>query len=138
MITRWIATAALLLSLLCSCKPSGGVPQQEASGRIKEITASQLQNWIATGQAILLIDVREDSEWQDGHAANATHIPRMALSGRIETAAPDKTARIVLYCLGGGRSAAAAATLQRMGYTNVFSLAGGFKQYRLTGLPVQS
>jgi rhodanese-related sulfurtransferase len=137
MITRWILTGALLFSLLCSCKPPGGVPQQDASDRIKEITTSQLQDWIATGQGMALIDVREDSEWQDGHAANAMHIPRLALSGRIRTAAPDKSARIVLYCLGGGRSAAAAATLQRLGYTNVFSLAGGFKQYRRAGLAVQ-
>jgi rhodanese-related sulfurtransferase len=137
MITRWIVPAALLIGLMCSCNPSGGVPQQDASGRINEITTSQLQDWMAAGQTMTLIDVREDSEWQDGHAANATHIPRLALPGRIETAVPDKTARIVLYCLGGGRSATAAATLQRLGYRNVFSLAGGFKQYRLAGLPVQ-
>jgi rhodanese-related sulfurtransferase len=92
------------------------------------------KRWIAT---VTLIDVREDNEWQGGHAASAMHISRWTLSGNIGTVAPDKTARIVLYCLGGVRSAAAAATLQRMGYTNVFSLTGGFRNYQLAGLPIQ-
>jgi rhodanese-related sulfurtransferase len=65
------------------------------------------------------------------------HISRGTLTGRIGSVVPDKTARIVLYCLGGVRSAAAAETLQKMGYTNVYSLTGGFKNYQLAGLPVQ-
>jgi rhodanese-related sulfurtransferase len=71
------------------------------------------------------------------HAAAAIHIPRWTLSGKIGTVVPDKTARIVLYCLGGVRPAAAAASLQKMGYTNVFSLTGGFKNYQLAGLPIR-
>jgi rhodanese-related sulfurtransferase len=92
---------------------------------------------MTTGQAFTLIDVREDNEWQAGHAAAAIHISRWTLSGRIGTVVPDKTARIVLYCLGGVRSAAAAGALQKMGYTNVFSLTGGFMHYQLEGLPIQ-
>jgi rhodanese-related sulfurtransferase len=146
--TRWIATVALILSLLCSCRPSSG-PEYQASQResstaakdaaeqIKEISTSQLKDWMATGQTLTLIDVREDNEWQGGHAATAMHISRWTLSGKIGAVVPDKTARIVLYCLGGVRSAASAATLQKMGYTNVFSLAGGFKNYQLAGLPIQ-
>ena len=146
--TRWGATVALILSLLCSCGSSGqpeyqasqrqfSTPAKDASEQIKEISISQLKNWMTTGLAFTLIDVREDNEWQEGHVATALHIPRWTVSGRIGTVVPDKTARIVLYCLGGARSAAAAEALQKMGYTNVFSLTGGFKNYQLAGLPIQ-
>jgi rhodanese-related sulfurtransferase len=146
--TRWAATVALILSLLCSCGSSGGpesqasqrqfsTPTKDASEQIKEISTSHLKAWMTTGQTFTLIDVREDNEWQEGHAAMALHIPRWTVSGRIGIVVPDKTARIVLYCLGGARSAAAAESLQKMGYTNVYSLAGGFKNYQLAGLPMQ-
>jgi rhodanese-related sulfurtransferase len=138
---KWIAAGALILSLLCSCRSSSGPaslpPARDASDRIKEVSTSQLKDWMSTGQPLTPIDVREENEWQAGHAATAIHIPRMALPGAIGTAVPDKTARIVLYCLGGVRSAAAAGALQKMGYTNVFSLTGGFMHYQLEGLPIQ-
>jgi rhodanese-related sulfurtransferase len=145
---RWIATVTLILSPLCSCESSRGpelqaakreasIPANGVSEQIKEISTSQLKEWMTTGQTFTLIDVREDNEWQGGHAASAMHISRWTLSGNIGTVAPDKTARIVLYCLGGVRSAASAVTLQRMGYSNVFSLAGGFRNYQLAGLPIQ-
>ena len=144
---RWIAPVALILSLSCSCRsgrPEYQASQRESSTRpkdaseqIKEISTSQLKDWMTTGQPFTLIDVWEDNEWQAGHAVAAIHIPRWTLSGKIGTVVPDKTARIVLYCLGGVRSAAAAAALQKMGYTNVFSLTGGFKMYQLAGLPIQ-
>jgi rhodanese-related sulfurtransferase len=146
--TRWIAIMALISSLLCSCRSAGGpeyqasqresaIPAKDASEQIKEISTSQLKDWMTTGQAFTLIDVREDNEWQEGHAATAIHISRWTLSGRIGTVVPDKSACIVLYCLGGVRSAAAAEALQKMGYTTVFSLTGGFKNYQLAGLPIQ-
>jgi rhodanese-related sulfurtransferase len=146
--TSQIATVALIACISFSCGSSGegkrqdsgretSPPAKDASEEIKEVSTSQLKDWLATGQPLTLIDVREDNEWQGGHAAAATHISRWTLSDRIGTVVPDKNARIVLYCLGGVRSAAAAATVQRMGYTNVFSLAGGFKGYQLAGLPIQ-
>jgi rhodanese-related sulfurtransferase len=146
--TRSIAIAALMSSLLCSCGSSGqpgyqssqkesSVPAKDPTEQIKEVSTSQLKGWMTAGQPLTLIDVREDNEWQAGHAAAAIHISRWTLSGKIGTVVPDKTARIVLYCLGGVRSAAAAAALQKMGYTNVFSLTGGFKMYQLAGLPIQ-
>ena len=145
---RWIAVVTLVLSPLCSCQSSDG-PQQQASKQaastpargageqIKEISTSQLRDWMAAGEKFLLIDVREDNEWQAGHAATAMHISRWTLSSKIGMVVPDKTARIVLYCLGGGRSATGAETLQKIGYVNVFSLKGGFKNYQLAGLPIQ-
>ena len=146
--TRSIAIAALMSSLLCSCGSSGQpgyqssqkespVPAKDPTEQIKEVSTSQLKGWMTAGQPLTLIDVREDNEWQAGHAAAAIHISRWTLSGKIGTVVPDKTARIVLYCLGGVRSAADAAALQKMGYTNVFSLTGGFKMYQLAGLPIQ-
>ena len=139
---------ALILSLLCSCGSSGGpesqasqgespIPAKDASEQIKEISIFQLKDWMTTGQAFTLIDVREDNEWQAGHAATAIHISRWTLSGKIGTVVPDKTARIVLYCLGGARSAAAAEVIQELGYTNAFSMTGGFKNDQLAGVPIQ-
>jgi rhodanese-related sulfurtransferase len=110
---------------------------QEAKSRIKEISASQLKTWMDSEQKLLLIDVREDSEWQAGHAVSAIHIGRGTLEREIEKAAPDKAQRVALYCQSGSRSALAADTLQKMGYTNVFSLAGGYSSYQASGLPSQ-
>ena len=110
---------------------------QEAKSRIKEVSAPQLKEWMDSGQKLLLIDVREDSEWQAGHAASAVHIGRGTLEREIEKGAPDKAQRIVLYCHGGSRSALAADTLQKMGYTNITSLAGGYSSYQAAGLPSQ-
>lgn len=145
---RWIAFTALLLVFLCSCQSSGGsssqtadrqssVPARDPSERVKEVSPEQLKDWMATKQPFTLIDVREDNEWQAGHAAAAMHISRWTLSGRITAIVPDKTTLIVLYCKGGARSAASAVVLQKMGYTNVFSLAGGFIKYQGAGLPIQ-
>lgn len=146
--TRWIAAGALSLGLLC-WRPMPAAAAQQGPAResasaangpseeVKQISTSELKDWMMKHRKFTLIDVREDNEWQAGHAANAIHISRWTLPSKIGTAVPDKNAHIVLYCLGGVRSAAAAATLQKMGYTNVFSLSGGFRSYQLAGLPVE-
>ncbi len=137
------AFVTLIAGGLCSCGPSGvsektsAVAAKATAHQIKEVSPQELQNWMSTGKQFTLIDVREDDEWQTGHAAAALHISRWTLSGRISSVVPDKAACIVLYCKGGVRSAASAAALQKLGYTNVFSLAGGFKNYQLAGLPAQ-
>ena len=115
-----------------------GYGQVDSGGAgVKEISASELTDWVAGSQKFILIDVREDSEWQAGHAAAALHLKLATVADRIGSVAPDKGARIVLYCLVGARSANAAGTLRKMGYTNVFSLAGGFRSYQRAGLPVR-
>jgi rhodanese-related sulfurtransferase len=139
-IIRVIALAVMASGLCLAQSPSGTSFQgmvQEAKSRIKEASTSQLKEWMDSGQKLILIDVREDSEWQAGHAASAAHVGRGILERGIETAAPDKAQRIVLYCHSGARSALAADTLQKMGYTNVFSLAGGYVSYQAAGLPSQ-
>ncbi len=82
------------------------------------------------------IDVREADEWQEGHIPGASHVPRGFLESRIETAAPDKDAPVVLYCASGNRSAFAAKTLQELGYDDVYSLAGGFTDWKRNGFDV--
>lgn len=126
---------ALAAALCCSCRPDFPPSVKEAKARIREIAAADWKAWAASAQRPVLIDVREDSEWQAGHAAGALHIARWTLADRIGAAVPDKTTRIVLYCQSGVRSALAADWLQKMGYTNVFSLAGGFEAYQLARLP---
>jgi rhodanese-related sulfurtransferase len=136
---KWIAGTILVLSWLCSCRSSSGPEQQKSTTvtGVQEISVPQLNNWMATAQPLVLLDVREDDEWQAGHAASAIHIPRMELEQKIGAAMPDRAARIILYCRSGKRSAAAAVTMHRLGYTNVFSLAGGLSAYEQAGLPVQ-
>jgi rhodanese-related sulfurtransferase len=104
----------------------------DARTRIREITAAKCRS-----MHCLLIDIREDHEWDDGHAAGATHLSRGILERDIETVAPEKSARIVLYCGGGYRSALSADSLAKMGYTDVWSLAGGWRAWQEAGMPIE-
>lgn len=110
---------------------------REAKSRIREISPEALKTLATRHRTYILIDVREDSEWAAGHAAGAVHVRRGLLEKDIEAQAPRKDAQIVLYCQRGGRSALAADTLQKMGYSDVYSLAGGFLAYQKLGLPVE-
>ncbi len=83
--------------------------------------------------ATKLIDVREDNEWDAAHAAGAIHLGKGIIERDIETTVPDKNTELILYCGGGYRSALSADVLQQMGYTNVFSMAGGWKAWKEAG-----
>ncbi|MBS1812287.1 MAG: sulfurtransferase [Acidobacteria bacterium] len=107
----------------------------DAKSRVKEITVHETKAKLDAGDSFLLVDVREDNEWANGHAAGATHIGRGILERDIHNFAPDKDAEIVLYCGGGYRSALAGDNLQKMGYTNVLSMAGGIKAWRDAKFP---
>jgi rhodanese-related sulfurtransferase len=85
----------------------------------------------------VLVDTREDREWEDGHVAGAVHLSKGIIERDIETKYPDKATELVLYCGGGFRSALAADNLQRMGYTNVISLDGGWRALKESGLPTE-
>jgi len=89
------------------------------------------------GEKFHLVDVREDSEWAAGHLPQAEHIGKGVIERDIETKIPDTKAEIVLYCGGGFRSAMAADNLQKMGYTNVISMDGGFRGWKDAGLPIE-
>jgi rhodanese-related sulfurtransferase len=109
----------------------------DAKSRVKEIDIAQYTAIKRSGEAHLLIDVREDSEWAAGHAAGAVHLGKGIIERDIEKTVPDKSATLVLYCGGGYRSALAADSLQKMGYTNPISLDGGWREYQNAGLPVE-
>jgi rhodanese-related sulfurtransferase len=105
----------------------------ETRARVRELSVADTRARLATNPAAHLIDVREDSEWADGHAAGAQHLGKGVIERDIEAAIPDKAAELILYCGGGFRSILAADALQRMGYTNVASMAGGWREWRTAG-----
>ena len=109
----------------------------EAKSRVKQTDIAGYKKMVDDGSNLVLIDVREDSEWAAGHAAGAVHLGKGVIERDIETKVPDKGARLVLYCGGGFRSALAAEALQQMGYTDVISLDGGWGAYQKSGLPVE-
>jgi sulfur-carrier protein adenylyltransferase/sulfurtransferase len=109
---------------------------QQVRAEIDEIDATQARVQIESGEPLVL-DVREQSEWDEGHIPGAVHVPRGHLESRIERAAPDPTRPIVVYCSAGNRSAFAAKTLGELGYEDVTSLAGGFTDWKRNGFPVQ-
>ena len=111
---------------------------EEARRRIREITVEETRERLAAGEGARLIDVREDHEWEAGHAAGAEHLGKGIIERDIEASAPDKASELILYCGGGYRSALAADVLQQMGYTNVWSMAGGWKAWKESGAPVES
>ena len=110
----------------------------DAKRRIREVTVPETQKRTAENPAAKLIDVREDTEWQAGHAAGAVHLGKGIIERDIEEKVPDKTTEIILYCGGGYRSALAADVLQRMGYTNVFSMAGGWRAWKESGGKIET
>jgi len=110
---------------------------EDAKARVREVTVAEARERLASGGDTRLIDVREDNEWQAGHAAGATHLGRGIIERDIEKEVPDKGAELILYCGGGYRSALAADNLQRMGYTNILSMAGGWTAWQEAGAPIE-
>ena len=110
----------------------------DAKTRIKEVTVAKTRDRLATNSGVRLIDVREDDEWRAGHATGAEHFGKGIIERDIEAEVPEKGAELILYCGGGYRSALAADVLQQMGYTNVFSMAGGWKAWKDSGAPIKA
>lgn len=109
----------------------------DARGRIREVTVGEVKEKLDAGASFHFIDVREDHEWQVDRAAGARHLGRGIIERDIEKHVPEKDAEVVLYCGGGFRSALAADNLQRMGYINVLSMAGGIKAWREAEYPLE-
>jgi rhodanese-related sulfurtransferase len=105
----------------------------DAKSRIREVSVDDTLDRMKKGA--ILIDVREDNEWDTDHADGALHMGRGIIERDIVQDIPDKSAELILYCGGGYRSALAADMLQKMGYTNVFSMAGGWKAWRDASAP---
>jgi len=108
----------------------------EARPRIKEVTVEQARQRLAANPNAVLLDVREDAEWENGHAAQARHLGKGVLERDIEKQLPDADAEIIMYCGGGYRSILTCDVAQRMGYRNVASLAGGYKALVAAGWPM--
>jgi rhodanese-related sulfurtransferase len=109
---------------------------EEARPRIHEISLDEARARLKMDTRTVLLDVREDSEWANGHAAEAVHLGKGILERDIETKFPNPETPIIMYCGGGYRSALAAEVAQRMGYKNVTSLIGGYKAMVAAGWPL--
>src|SRR5215210_1542060 len=109
----------------------------DAKKRITEISVEETLERMKAGEGARLVDVREDHEWEAGHAAGAEHLSKGIIERDIEKAVPDKGTELILYCGGGYRSALAAEALQRMGYYDLYSMAGGWAAWQEAGAPVE-
>jgi len=109
----------------------------DAKSRVKECTVADVAAMRQRGEKFTLVDVREDNEWAAGHLPGAIHMGKGIIERDIENAVPDPKTKLVLYCGGGYRSALAADNLQKMGYTNVISMDGGFKGWVAAGHPLE-
>ncbi len=110
----------------------------DAKSRIREVSVAETRTRMAADPSVRLIDVREDNEWEAAHAAGAEHLGKGIIERDIETSAPNKSTELILYCGGGFRSALVADVLQQMGYTNVFSMAGGWKAWQDSGGEIEA
>jgi molybdopterin/thiamine biosynthesis adenylyltransferase/rhodanese-related sulfurtransferase len=110
---------------------------QQVKAQIDEVDAAQTRRLLDAPEPPLLVDVREQEEWNEGHLPGAVHVPRGFLESRIERAAPDRSQPVILYCQSGARSAFAAKSLEELGYENVASLSGGFTDWKRNGFPTQ-
>ncbi|MDQ1410627.1 MAG: hypothetical protein QOJ41_2362 [Acidobacteriaceae bacterium] len=108
-----------------------------AKAKIKETNVAELKRRLDAGEKLMLIDVREDNEWAQGHLPGALHLGKGIIERDIEQRVPQTDTKLVLYCGGGFRSALVAESLQKMGYTNVESMDGGWKGWRDAGLPTE-
>jgi len=127
-ITQICLTGALQ-GLICHMDHSPGFLKlvAEAKTRVREITIAQARAWLKQNPKIVLLDVREDSEWSAGHAASAVHLGKGVLERDLEKTIPDVNTEIIMYCGGGYRSVLTCDAAQKMGYRSVHSLIGGYK-----------
>ena len=107
----------------------------DAKKRVKEINVPDVKRRMDAGEKFILVDVREDNEWAKGHVAGAVHMGKGIIERDIEQRCPDTNTKLILYCGGGFRSALVADNLQKMGYTQVESMDGGWRGWVEAGLP---
>ena len=109
----------------------------DAKKRVKETNVADVKRRIDAGEKLILVDVREESEWTNGRLPGAIHLGKGIIERDIEQRIPASDAKLILYCGGGFRSALAADNLQKMGYTNVESMDGGWKGWLAAGYPTK-
>jgi rhodanese-related sulfurtransferase len=108
----------------------------DAKSRVKETTVDEVKQQLDNGDKVLLVDVREESEFAKDHLPGAIHLGKGVIERDIEVRVPDVKTPMILYCGGGFRSAMAADNLQKMGYTNVISMDGGVREWREKNYPM--
>ena len=111
---------------------------EEVMPEIKEVSCEEVNSKLESKHSFHLVDVREDNEWQKDHIKGASHIGRGVMERDIENIIENKADEVILYCGGGYRSALSAFNIQKMGYTNVYSMEGGIRRWRELGLPLES
>jgi rhodanese-related sulfurtransferase len=109
----------------------------DAKARVRECRVEDVKKRLDSGDRFVLVDVREESEYAAGHLPGAVHMGKGVIERDIETKVPDPATPLVLYCGGGYRSALAADAIQKMGYTNVISMDGGWRDWNAKGFPVE-
>jgi rhodanese-related sulfurtransferase len=109
---------------------------KDAKSRIRETNVAEVKKRLDAGEKLLIVDVREESEFARGHVPGSVHLGKGIIERDIEAAVPDTSAEVILYCGGGFRSAIAADNLKKMGYTNAVSMDGGWRDWMQAGLPV--
>ena len=110
----------------------------DAKTRVREISVDQTRAWLKQNPKVVLMDVREDSEWHAGHAAEAVHLGKGVLERDLEKMFPDVNTEIIMYCGGGYRSALTCDAAQKLGYRSVHSLIGGFKALKQADWPMKA
>jgi rhodanese-related sulfurtransferase len=110
---------------------------EDAKTRVREVSVAEARERLKANPEVKLIDVREDKEWAQAHAKGAEHMGRGVIERDIEHKFPDKETELILYCGGGFRSALATDNLQRMGYANIYSMAGGWKAWQEADAPIE-
>src|SRR5438445_13306038 len=108
----------------------------QAKRQIKEVSVHDVQENLNPANGFTLLDVREGDEWEQGHLDQAVFLPRGFLEVKADKLLPDRQQPVVVYCAGGVRSALAAKTLQDLGYPRVYSMPGGFSEWKNNGLPI--
>lgn len=109
----------------------------DAKKRVRETNVADVKRRLDAGEKLVLVDVREESEWSRGHLPGAVHLGKGIIERDIEQCVPDTNTKLILYCGGGFRSALSADNLQKMGYSNVESMDGGWKGWLEAGFPTQ-
>ena len=110
----------------------------DAKTRVREVSVAEAQQRMRDNPEAKFIDVREDNEWNAAHATGAIHLGKGIIERDIETTVPDKDTELILYCGGGYRSALATDSLQKMGYRNVWSMAGGWRAWQEANGPIET
>jgi rhodanese-related sulfurtransferase len=110
----------------------------EAKKSVEELSVAEARARLATNPQAVFMDVREDHEWRQGHAAEAVHLGKGIFERDLEKLYPDPNTEIIMYCGGGFRSALTADAAQKMGYRNVYSLGGGYKALVQAQWPMKS